>query len=100
MHSRLLAFKKLPYSPLIGGSRSISVESTWKSKQFMSLTVPETENEEHLTEILTNNKKWVSDRKNEDPEYFDKLAKPQNPRYLYIGCSDSRISANNIMGLG
>ena len=35
----------------------------------------------------------------EDPVYFDKLSKGQNPEYLYIGCSDSRVTAEEIMGL-
>lgn len=41
----------------------------------------------------------VQDRIAEDPFYFDKLSKGQNPEYLYIGCSDSRVTAEEIMGL-
>ncbi|KAF1986180.1 carbonic anhydrase [Aulographum hederae CBS 113979] len=50
--------------------------------------------------IFDNNKKWVEEMKIDDPEFFDKLASGQSPEYLYIGCSDSRIPANQIMGLG
>ncbi len=50
-------------------------------------------------EIFENNKKWVAEICKEDPQYFEELAKNQNPDYLYIGCSDSRIPANQIMGL-
>ena len=44
--------------------------------------------------------KWVAERKGEDPEYFDKLGAPQKPNFFYIGCSDSRVPANEIMGMG
>lgn len=50
-------------------------------------------------EIFATNRKWVEERKAEDPHFFEHLAKEQNPDYLYIGCSDSRVHANEIMGL-
>jgi carbonic anhydrase len=50
-------------------------------------------------EIFSNNKKWVEKTLQSDPQYFDKLASDQRPDYLYIGCSDSRVPANEIMGL-
>ena len=53
----------------------------------------------NLSKIFENNEKWVQDRIAEDPLYFDKLSKGQNPEYLYIGCSDSRVTAEEIMGL-
>ena len=49
--------------------------------------------------IFENNRKWVAEMKATDAQFFDKLAKDQNPDYLYIGCSDSRVPANEIMGL-
>lgn len=52
-----------------------------------------------LSKIFENNEKWVQDRIAEDPLYFDNLSKGQNPEYLYIGCSDSRVTAEEIMGL-
>jgi carbonic anhydrase len=48
--------------------------------------------------ILDNNKKWVEDQLNIDPEYFKDLAKGQTPPLLWIGCSDSRVPANEIIG--
>jgi carbonic anhydrase len=48
--------------------------------------------------ILDNNKKWVEDQLNNDPEYFKDLAKSQTPPLLWIGCSDSRVPANEIIG--
>lgn len=50
-------------------------------------------------QIFENNKKWVAEMKKGDPDYFVKLSKEQNPDYLYIGCSDSRVHANEIMGM-
>lgn len=50
-------------------------------------------------EIFENNKKWVAAMTANDADFFEKLAKEQNPEYLYIGCSDSRVPANEIMGL-
>ncbi|MBS1585071.1 MAG: carbonic anhydrase [Bacteroidetes bacterium] len=50
-------------------------------------------------EIFEHNRKWVAARTAEDPDFFEKLAKDQEPDYLYIGCSDSRVPANEIMGL-
>lgn len=50
-------------------------------------------------QIFENNKKWVADKLATDPEYFEKLSKGQNPEFLYIGCSDSRVTAEDLMGL-
>lgn len=50
-------------------------------------------------QIFENNKEWVAEKLGTDPQYFDKLAGDQEPDYLYIGCSDSRVPANEIMGL-
>jgi len=49
--------------------------------------------------IFQNNKEWVRSKLDTDADFFEKLAKDQNPEYLYIGCSDSRVPANEIMGL-
>ena len=49
--------------------------------------------------IFENNKKWVESKIAENPEYFHELAKTQTPDFLYIGCSDSRVSAEELMGL-
>ena len=50
-------------------------------------------------QIFENNKKWVASKTVNDEQFFEKLAKDQQPDYLYIGCSDSRVPANEIMGL-
>jgi len=50
-------------------------------------------------QLFENNRKWVEEKKAGDASFFDKLARDQQPDYLYIGCSDSRVPANEIMGL-
>lgn len=52
-----------------------------------------------IEQIFENNRRWVEERIATDSAYFETLARDQNPDYLYIGCSDSRVSANVIMGL-
>lgn len=48
--------------------------------------------------LLSNNKKWVVKKLKVNPGYFEDLAKGQSPEYLWIGCSDSRVPANEITG--
>jgi carbonic anhydrase len=52
-----------------------------------------------LDHLLENNKKWAERIKAERPNFLSDLAKQQAPEYLWIGCSDSRVSADNIVGL-
>ncbi|CAN0164299.1 unnamed protein product [Pylaiella littoralis] len=49
--------------------------------------------------IFENNRQWVAESLAKDPDTFRKLSKSQKPRYMYIGCSDSRVPAQNMMGL-
>ncbi|WP_340074196.1 carbonate dehydratase [Leptobacterium sp. I13] len=48
--------------------------------------------------LLENNKEWVAGKLGEDPQYFEKLAQGQKPPLLWIGCADSRVPANEIIG--
>ena len=52
-----------------------------------------------LDYLLENNARWAEKMKSKDAEYFSRLYDVQNPKYLWIGCSDSRISANMTLGL-
>jgi len=54
--------------------------------------------EESYKRLLEGNRKWVNKRLAEEPEYFHILARGQHPEYLWIGCSDSRVSADQITG--
>lgn len=50
-------------------------------------------------EIFEKNREWVARMKASDQQFFDKLSEGQNPDFLYIGCSDSRVTAEDLMGL-
>ena len=52
-----------------------------------------------LKELLDNNRAWAEGIKARDPEFFQKLAQQQQPRYLWIGCSDSRVPSTQLVGL-
>ncbi len=52
-----------------------------------------------LKHLFENNRAWAETIKAEDPEFFRKLAGQQSPQYLWIGCADSRVPANQIVGL-
>jgi carbonic anhydrase len=54
---------------------------------------------EHLDHLLANNKAWADAVHASDPSFFKNLAAQQSPEYLWIGCSDSRVPANQITGL-
>ncbi|MBP7184228.1 MAG: carbonic anhydrase, partial [Saprospiraceae bacterium] len=48
--------------------------------------------------IFENNEKWIAEKLAVNPDYFKNLAKGQKPEILYIGCSDSRVTAEDLMG--
>ena len=52
-----------------------------------------------LAPLFENNRRWVADKLRQDPRFFSRLASQQAPVYLWIGCSDSRVPANEITGL-
>lgn len=52
-----------------------------------------------IKQIFENNRKWIIKQLQTDENYFEKLSKGQSPEFLYIGCSDSRVSAEELMGL-
>ena len=49
--------------------------------------------------LFDNNQKWAEKIKQEDPNFFKQLSQQQNPEYLWIGCSDSRVPANELLGM-
>ncbi len=51
-----------------------------------------------LNKIFENNQNWITSKLSVDPDYFKKLSDGQSPEVLYIGCSDSRVSAEELMG--
>jgi carbonic anhydrase len=52
-----------------------------------------------LTELLSRNRRWATSNKMRDPAFFERLVNAQSPKYLWIGCSDSRVPANEIVAL-
>ena len=70
------------------------------SNENNSATASSNKNDVHIEKLLANNKSWVQRRRNEDPDFFNRLGQVQRPKYLYFGCSDSRVPANEILGLG
>lgn len=52
-----------------------------------------------LTQLFENNRAWAADMTRQDPDFFSRLAAQQSPHYLWIGCADSRVPANQIVGL-
>jgi carbonic anhydrase len=54
--------------------------------------------EKFYNQLLENNKKWVASKLDKDPNYFQKLSAGQQPPVLWIGCADSRVPANEIIG--
>ena len=52
-----------------------------------------------IKQIFENNKNWIAKKLQNDNKYFEKLSDGQTPEFLYIGCSDSRVSAEDLMGL-
>jgi len=52
-----------------------------------------------LQKLLDSNRRWSADVRAQDPRFFERLSQQQAPKYLWIGCSDSRVPANQITGL-
>lgn len=54
---------------------------------------------ENIDQLIENNARWAESVRETDPEFFTRLAQQQSPKYFWIGCSDSRVPANQITGL-
>jgi carbonic anhydrase len=54
---------------------------------------------QHVKELFEKNREWSERIRTEDPQFFERLSQIQKPEYLWIGCSDSRVPANQITGL-
>ena len=48
--------------------------------------------------VFENNQKWIEEKKVNNKQFFEQLSKGQDPEFLYIGCSDSRVTAEELMG--
>ncbi|MBE0547191.1 MAG: carbonate dehydratase [Rubrivivax sp.] len=54
---------------------------------------------DELQDLIQNNRRWAAATEKREPGFFTRLAEQQNPRYMWIGCADSRVPANEITGL-
>lgn len=72
---------------------------SYHNQKAFSKKLEDTEHPD-IAKLLVDNKNWVEKSKAEDPNFFEKIGGKQVPKFLYIGCSDSRVPANEILGLG
>ncbi len=61
--------------------------------------IPPTPDDDSLALLLENNRRWAAATEQREPGFFTRLAQQQTPRYMWIGCADSRVPANEITGL-
>ena len=54
---------------------------------------------DHLPQLFEHNRRWAAEKLKKDPEFFERLCGIQTPDFLWIGCADSRVPANQIVGL-
>ena len=54
---------------------------------------------QHLTDLFERNRRWAAATETREPGFFTRLAQQQSPRYMWIGCADSRVPANELVGL-
>ena len=90
---RELGFKEAPayYNTPIEGTIFLSLDlENWSEDEVRN---------ENLSHLFDFNRAWAKQMQEVDPGYFDKLAQIQTPAFLWIGCSDSRVPANQIVGL-
>jgi carbonic anhydrase len=91
---RELGFSEAPayYPSPLEGTLFLSLElQQWSEEEGLG--------DEHLRHLFDYNRAWADQMREVDPEFFEKLAHLQTPEYLWIGCSDSRVPANQIVGL-
>ena len=62
------------------------------------MITPKTELMHSYEKLLLENKAWAAEKVSDDPDFFKRLAKVQTPEFLWVGCSDSRVPANEITG--
>ncbi len=69
------------------------------SDSALPVPAPDEFQKRSLSHLFENNKSWAGSIRQQDPDFFSKLSQQQFPGYMWIGCSDSRVPANQIVGL-
>lgn len=90
---RELGFTEAPsyYQTPVEGTMFLALDlENWSEEEIRA---------ENLSHLFDFNRAWARQMQEVDPEYFNKLARIQSPQFLWIGCSDSRVPANQIVGL-
>jgi carbonic anhydrase len=90
---RELGFTEAPnyYQTPVEGTMFLALDlDNWSEEEFRN---------DNLSHLFDFNRAWARQMSEVDPTYFDRLAKLQTPEFLWIGCSDSRVPANQIVGL-
>ena len=90
---RELGFRRAPayYATPVEGTQFLALDlENWSEEEV---------SHENLFHLFDFNRAWANQMQQVDPGYFEKLAHLQSPEYLWIGCSDSRVPANQIVGL-
>ncbi len=92
--------RSVPEDPRAQGSRSIPSAGIYLQQpaEFQAIIEPMNDHDS-LEHLFENNRRWAADQLARDPDFFNKLTGIQRPDYLWIGCSDSRVPANEITGL-
>ena len=87
-----------------GKSQCVCAENIYGQRSYYqprsALSSSRRSNNVALHGILKNNKDWVAKQSATDPEFFEKAGAVHSPKFLYFGCSDARVPANLILGLG
>lgn len=76
-----------------------SVKKLLQQQQLQSVLMPRPPRGAAITDLLAYNEQWSALVQEKNPDFFRELAKQQNPQYLWIGCADSRVPANQVVGL-
>jgi len=86
--------------PAFVASHTSTVEAGWNRKKISLHLLKKSRKNimKSYEKLLLENKAWANEKVKDDPQYFNHLAQLQNPEFLWIGCSDSRVPANEITG--
>jgi len=100
LDGKAVSYPKRPISFLLETPRKQPYSKKYpeESKETNQFGGPK--NYEAIDQIIENNRKWAETKIAADPDFLAMLQRPQKPKFLYFGCSDSRVPANEILGLG